>query len=114
MDSAPKGQSLSGHIGSMKGGDESQFTNKGSGRSVKVRYEDEQAMGDNGMPARGYKVGYFHAAGPGEDDHKTFRHSPHGPTLTGAKPYAADQAAQHVTRVLADRPVHECHGRLGM
>jgi hypothetical protein len=95
--------SLNSHLGSMKGGDESAFTHKESGKQVKVRYESEQAMGDNGAPARGYKVGYYHIEGPGEGDHETIRHTPHGPTLTGAKQYAADRAAERVSSLFRDR-----------
>lgn len=60
-----------------------------------VHYEDEQAMGDNGLPARGFRVGYFHVTNA-EGHTRTFRHTPHGPGLTEAKPYAARLAANHV------------------
>jgi hypothetical protein len=80
-----------------------------------VRYESEQAMGDNGYPARGYTIGYYHVTGPSGT--RSFRHSPHGPTLEGAKPYAAKQAAEHIISAAFEakhRDVHPRKGRLGM
>jgi hypothetical protein len=62
----------------------------------RVEYEAEQAMGDNNLPARGYTVGHYHVTEP-SGKVVSFRHSPHGPTLTGAKPYAARQAAEHIS-----------------
>lgn len=94
---------LSSHIGSLKDGEERTITHEPTGRSVRVRYASEQAMGDNNLPAKGYTTGHFHVYGPGEDDHESYRHSPQGPTLTGAKQYAADRAAERVSNLFRDR-----------
>lgn len=102
---------LSAGLNQMKSGQRQSLTGP-TGKKVTVHYEAEQAMGDDNRPARGYTVGYYHVHGPGEDEHKSFRHSPHGPTLMGAKPYAAEQAAKHISSRLDD--VHPLHGRLGM
>lgn len=88
--------SLSGQFSQMNHGDEISIEDP---VPVKVRYESEQAMGDDNKPARGYTVGYYHVTGP--KGTKSFRHSPHGPGLTGAKPYAAEQAASHVQTLLS-------------
>jgi hypothetical protein len=93
--------SLEQDIGSMKHGDERHYS--ANDKAVKVTYSAEQAMGDNGQPAKGYTVGHFGVHGPGDDDYASFRHSPHGPTLEGAKPYAAKQAADRISRVFRDR-----------
>jgi hypothetical protein len=90
-------------LGQMKHGQEQYLSHEESGKKVKVRYESEQAMGDNNKPAKGYTTGHYHVDGPGEDDHASFRHSPQGPTLTGAKQYAADRAAERVTSLFRDR-----------
>lgn len=96
--------SLNSHIGSMKSGEERTFTHEGmSDKQVRVRYEAEQAMGDDNRPAKGYTTGHFHVHGPGDDDYTSFRHTPQGPTLTGAKQYAADRAAERVSAVFRDR-----------
>jgi hypothetical protein len=99
----------------MKAGEERTFSHEDSGQTMRVRYEARQAHGDNGEPAKGYTVGYYDVSGPGEHDYKSFRHSPHGPTLMGAKPYAAEQAERHITSTfLKGREVHPRNGRLGM
>lgn len=94
--------SLEGRFASMKHGDVHHISqgdpNLEDPVNMSVRYEAEQAMGDNGRPAKGYTVGHYHVHGPGEDEHASFRHSPQGPTLTGAKGYAARQAADHVSK----------------
>lgn len=64
-----------------------------------VRYNSEQALGDNGMPARGYTVGTYSVTDPHTGDTKHFRHTPHGPGLSGAKGAAADDAMAHINRV---------------
>lgn len=108
---------LSQDIGSMQSGEHRSYEHAEAGK-FHVRYEAEQAMGDNGYPARGYTVGHFHVAGPGDNDVTSFRHTPQGPTLTGAKQYAADQAAKHIhTRIqtaLSGRNVHPRSGRSQM
>ncbi len=88
--------SLGQHLNQMKHGDEIQVPPNHS-----VRYESEQAMGDDNRPAKGYTVGYFHVTGPSGT--KSFRHSPQGPGLMGAKGYAADQAAGHIASAFNDR-----------
>lgn len=93
--------SLNAHIGSLKSGEETELAH--GEKKVKVRYEAQQAMGDNNKPARGYTVGHFHVQGPGDEDYESFRHSPQGPTLMGAKQYAADRAAERVSAVFRDR-----------
>lgn len=95
-------QSISSALSQMKSGEEHHLSDD-SGKKVRVRYEAEQAMGDNNLPAKGYTVGYYHVHGPGEDDHESFRHSPQGPTLEMAKPYAAEQAAKRITNIFRDR-----------
>ena len=47
------------HTAGMKNGETRTITH-GSGKSVKVQYESEQALGDNGRPAKGFTVGYYH------------------------------------------------------
>jgi len=89
---------LSGMLSGMSNGDEREVA--AGGKKMRVHYESEQAMGDNGKPAKGYTVGYYNVHGPSEDQYESFRHSPHGPTLMGAKPYAAEQAAQHIRNQL--------------
>ena len=87
----------------MKTGQEMEVSHPASGKKVSVRYESEQALGDNNLPAKGYTTGHYHVHGPGEGDYESFRHSPHGPTLMGAKPYAADRAAERVSALFRDR-----------
>jgi hypothetical protein len=92
---------ISSSIGGLKHGEEMEV--HGHDKKVRVRYESEQALGDDNRPAKGYTVGHFHVHGPGDDDYESFRHSPQGPTLTGAKQYAADRAAERVSAVFRDR-----------
>lgn len=92
---------LNAHIGGLKSGEELRVGDPT--KQVKVRYEAQQAMGDNNKPARGYTTGHFHVEGPGDDDYASFRHSPQGPTLMGAKQYAADRAAERVSSLFRDR-----------
>jgi NADPH-dependent ferric siderophore reductase len=84
-------------IESMQHGEQRTYSHAAG--QFNVRYEAEQAMGDNGLPARGYTVGHFHVTDP-SGAVTSFRHTPHGPTLTGAKGYAAGQAAQMITSPL--------------
>jgi hypothetical protein len=93
---------LNNQIGRMKHGDELRIDHS-SGKQVEVTYHAEQAMGDNGAPAKGYTVGHFGVRGPGDEDYASFRHTPHGPTLMGAKQYAADRAAERVSSLFRDR-----------
>lgn len=94
--------SLAGHLSGMESGQETEINHPEKGKVV-VRYESRQALGDNNQPAKGYTVGHYQVEGPGEKDYESFRHSPHGPTLMGAKPYAAEQAANRVHALFRDR-----------
>lgn len=62
-----------------------------------VRYEAEQAMGDDGQPARGYTTGTYRVTDP-KGNLKVFRHTPYKPGgwADRAKPYAAEQAMDHI------------------
>lgn len=95
--------SLGSSLAGMQTGEERQLQHSDSDKSVRVRYYSEQAKGDNGLPAEGYTIGHFEVHGPGKNDYDSFRHSPHGPTLMGAKPYAADQAAKRIGQLFSDR-----------
>jgi len=94
---------LKAMLSGMKHGEEKTISN-GGGKSVKVHYESEQALGDNNRPAKGYTVGYYHTVpDEGTGAPKSFRHSPHGPGLTSAKPYAAGLAADRIASLFSDR-----------
>jgi len=94
---------LATHLAAMTHGDEAQFSND-KGKTVKVQYQSEPALGDNNQPAPGYTVGYYHVSPENSEELPTsYRHSPHGPGLMGAKPYAAGQAAQRITAIFRDR-----------
>jgi len=95
-------KSISGALAGMHSGEDYHLAND-AGKEVRVRYEAEPAMSDDNQPARGYTVGSYHVYGPGDNDYESFRHSPHGPTLTGAKPYAAEQAAKRIFDLFRDR-----------
>lgn len=87
-------RNLASDIESMQPDEEREYSHAAG--AFRVRYTAEQAMGDNGQPARGYTTGHFHVTDP-QGKVTSFRHTPHGPTLTGAKGYAAGQAAQMIS-----------------
>lgn len=75
-----------------------EVTHEAHGIPFTVTYHSEQAMGDNGLPARGYTTGAYTVVGP-DGNPQSFYHTPHGPGLSGARDYAADQARNHMMRV---------------
>lgn len=65
-----------------------------------ISYRAEQAMGDNGLPARGYTVGGYLVEHPESGKYRYFPHSPYKPDSWAglAKSYAADQAIDYLNR----------------
>ena len=72
-----------------------------AGHDLTITYRSRQALGDNGLPARGYVSGSFTVSEAGKPS-KVFEHTPVGPTLENAKRYAAENVADYI-QTLASR-----------
>lgn len=83
-------------LASMSDGDTKQFESEGL--SFTVKFRSWGAMGDDNQPARGYTKGEYTVEGP--EGSRYFEHSPNGPSLGGAKRYAADQAEQYIVGLI--------------
>lgn len=104
--------SIESDLTGMKHGEKRLFSSGDSGQ-FSVNYEEQQAMGDNNLPARGYTTGHFHVTDP-QGKTTSFRHSPQGKGLELAKNYAARQAADHITtKLFNDRRKPKGNGTQG-